>query len=46
VRKDRLEEMARDLSTTLYGLDDTMALKIDNGMIDIVGEGDVFIVEK
>ncbi len=39
-RKEYLAEVAKDLSQPLYGLDDNSALKISDGKVEVVSEGD------
>lgn len=40
LRKDILEEKAKKLKESMYAIDDETAVKVDNGKVEIVSEGD------
>jgi dipeptidase E len=46
VRKDILEERAKTIKFPIYALDDNSALKIVDGQIDIVSEGEWLVLNK
>lgn len=45
-RKKLLVETAKQVPETIYALDDQMALKVVNGKIEIIGEGECLIFNK
>jgi len=45
-RKEFLEEIAKQIPQTIYGLDDQMALKVVDGKVEAVGEGEYLIFNK
>ena len=46
VRREILEELAKELKEPIYALDDQCALKIVDGKIEVVGEGECLILNK
>lgn len=45
-RKDYLEEVAKDIPDTIYALDDNSAVKVIDGKIEIVTEGEYLVFNK
>ena len=46
VRKENIEKLAQDVSSTIYVLDDNSALKVINSNVEVVGEGEWFILSE
>lgn len=46
VRREILEELAKEVKGPIYALDDQSALKIVDGKIEVVGEGECLILNK
>lgn len=45
-RREALEKNAKEISETIYALDDQMALKVVDGKVEVVGEGEYIIFNK
>ncbi len=45
VRRENIEEVAKNINKTIYALDDNSALKIVDGKIEVVGDGEWFVLE-
>jgi len=45
-RKEFLEEISKKIPQTIYGIDDQMALKVVDGKVEIVGEGEYLVFNK
>ncbi len=45
-RKENIEKVAKEISRTIYALDDESALKIIDDKIEVVSEGDWFVINK
>lgn len=46
MRKENIEKVAKEISRPIYALDDESALKIIDGKIEVVGEGDWFVINE
>ena len=46
VRREILEALAKDLTEPIYALDDQSALKIVDGKIEVIGEGEYLVLNK
>ncbi|MBI1984602.1 MAG: Type 1 glutamine amidotransferase-like domain-containing protein [Candidatus Wildermuthbacteria bacterium] len=46
VRREVMEELAKEIKEPIYALDDQSALKIVDGKIEVVGEGECLILNK
>ncbi len=46
VRKDFIEEIGKNIPKTLYALDDNSALKIIDNTIEVISEGERFVINK
>ena len=44
VRIENIEKLAKNINIPIYALDDNSALKIDNGKIEVISEGEWFIL--
>jgi len=44
IRKENIEKLAKNINIPIYALDDNSALKIDNGKIEVISEGEWFIL--
>ena len=45
-KKEILEQTAKDIPETIYGIDDQMAVKVVDGKVEIVGEGEYVVFNK
>jgi dipeptidase E len=45
-RKEVLEEVAKEIPQTIYAIDDQMALKVVDGVVEVVGEGEYLVFNK
>jgi len=46
MRRENIEKLGREINRTIYALDDNSALKIVDNKIEIVSEGEYFVVNK
>ncbi len=44
--KEVLEKIAKEVPQTIYGLDDQMAIKVVDGKVEVIGEGDYLVFNK
>jgi len=45
-KKEILEQVAKEIPETIYGIDDQMAIKVIDGKIEVVGEGEYLVFNK
>lgn len=45
-RKEYLEELAKEFSETIYALDDNSALKVVDGKVEVISEGEYLLLNK
>ena len=41
-----LEKIAKEIPQTIYGIDDQMAIKVVDGKVEVIGEGDYLVFNK
>jgi dipeptidase E len=44
--KEALEKIAKEIPETIYGIDDQMAIKVVDGNVEVVGEGEYLVFNK
>ena len=43
---ESLEKIAKEIPKTIYGIDDQMAIKVVDGKVEVIGEGDYLVFNK